>query len=91
MKTTPQTIVFQEADREIPEQPRARSGMFRQLWVALGLPAMLKTIAQEKERRALGLDLRKTTDYLRAAGAGRTRANERGGRGPVSDHVGCGP
>ncbi|HFD39754.1 MAG TPA: hypothetical protein ENJ31_07925 [Anaerolineae bacterium] len=44
----PQPIVFQEADREIPEQPRARSGMFRQLWVALGLPAMLEELGITK-------------------------------------------
>ena len=43
-----QAIVFQEADKEILEQPRARSGMFRRLWVALGIPTMLEELGITK-------------------------------------------
>jgi len=43
-----QVVVYQEAEEAIPEQPRARSGIFRQLWVGLGLPSLLEQLGITK-------------------------------------------
>ena len=43
-----QTIVYQEAEGEIPERPRARAGMLRQLWEGLGVPALLEKVGISK-------------------------------------------
>jgi hypothetical protein len=36
-----QIVNYQEAEREIQEQPRARSGLLRRLWEGLGIPKLL--------------------------------------------------
>jgi hypothetical protein len=36
-----QVVLYQEAAGEIPQQPRARSGLLRRLWVVLGIPDLL--------------------------------------------------
>ena len=36
-----QVVIYQEAAGEIPEQPRARSGLLRRLWEGLGIPDLL--------------------------------------------------
>jgi len=36
-----QVIIYQEAAGEIPEQPRARGGLLRRLWVGLGISDLL--------------------------------------------------
>ena len=36
-----QIVIYQEAAGEIPEQPRARSGLLRRLWEGLGIPDLL--------------------------------------------------
>jgi hypothetical protein len=43
-----QVIVYQEAAGEIPEQPRARSGLLRRLWVGLGIPNLLDRLGVSK-------------------------------------------
>jgi hypothetical protein len=43
-----QTIVYQEAEGEIPETPRARAGMLRRLWEGLGVPALLEKVGISK-------------------------------------------
>ena len=43
-----QVVIYQEAESEIPEQPRARSGLFRRLWEGLGLPELLDRLGISK-------------------------------------------
>lgn len=43
-----QVVIYREADHEIPEQPRARSGLLRRLWEELGIPEMLKRVGISK-------------------------------------------
>jgi len=43
-----QVIIYQEAAGEIPEQPRARSGLLRRLWVGLGIPVLLNRLGVSK-------------------------------------------
>jgi len=43
-----QVVIYQEAEREISEQPRARSGLLRRLWEGLGIPAFLERLGISK-------------------------------------------
>ena len=43
-----QTIVYQEAEGEIRETPRARAGMLWRLWEGLGVPALLEEVGITK-------------------------------------------
>lgn len=43
-----QVIIYQEAEREIPEQPRARSGLLRRLWEGLSIPELLDQLGISK-------------------------------------------
>jgi len=43
-----QVVIYQEAAGEIPEQPRARSGLLRRLWVGLGIPVLLDRLGISK-------------------------------------------
>ena len=43
-----QVVIYQEAAGEIPEQPRARSGLLRRLWVGLGIPVLLNRLGVSK-------------------------------------------
>lgn len=43
-----QVVIYQEATGEIPEQPRARSGLLRRLWVGLGIPNLLDRLGISK-------------------------------------------
>jgi hypothetical protein len=43
-----QVIIYQEAAGEIPEQPRARSGLLRRLWEGLGIPVLLNRLGVSK-------------------------------------------
>jgi hypothetical protein len=43
-----QIVIYQEAAGEIPEQPRARSGLLRRLWVGLGIPVLLNRLGVSK-------------------------------------------
>lgn len=43
-----QVVEFQEADEEIRERPRARSGMLRRIWTGLRLPALLDELGINK-------------------------------------------
>jgi hypothetical protein len=43
-----QVVIYQEAAGEIPEQPRARSGLLRRLWVGLGIPNLLDRLGISK-------------------------------------------
>ena len=43
-----QVVIYQEAAGEIPEQPRARSGLLRRLWEGLGVPDLLDRLGISK-------------------------------------------
>jgi len=43
-----QRVIYQEAAGAIPEQPRARSGLLRHLWVGLGIPDLLAQVGITK-------------------------------------------
>ena len=43
-----QVVNYQEAEREILEQPRARSGLLRRLWEGLGIPELLDRLGISK-------------------------------------------
>ncbi len=43
-----QVVVYQEAAGEIPEQPRARSGLLRRLWEGLDIPDLLDQLGISK-------------------------------------------
>jgi hypothetical protein len=43
-----QVVIYQEAAGEIPEQPRARSGLLRRLWEGLGIPDLLDRLGISK-------------------------------------------
>ena len=44
----PRVVEFQEAEKAIPEQPQARSGMLRRIWVGLNIPEMLERVGITK-------------------------------------------
>ena len=44
----PRVVEFQEAAKVIPEQPRARSGMLRRMWVGLSIPELLERVGISK-------------------------------------------
>lgn len=43
-----QVVIYQEADSEISEQPRARSSLLRRLWEGLGIPKLLDCLGISK-------------------------------------------
>lgn len=44
----PRVVEFRDAEKAIPEQPRARSGMLRRMWVGLSIPELLERVGISK-------------------------------------------